>query len=215
MLEELKDYFYDKTIIIDKDEEFLFTSNGKLYPMYTISNEEKICISFYILDDHVLIDIIKKCTEEPTRELLEYFIEFFKWFDVIKYIEIDSDNSTLIIENIDISLRYLSLLIYGQTYYNRLGFGEQTEWSTFILEPILKLLDKIECQDKDDFINLFNINNNMSISNTFNYIKEYLNIASIRDLIIIKNIILCIFRKNNNNMYMFVPSIDNNLKLYL
>lgn len=215
MINELEEYFNEYNIITNEDEEFLMEENNEYYPMYSISYNTITCISFYILKNYVLIDIVKKCRNESTRNLLQFFIDFFKRFDYIKYIEIDADNSTLNIKNIDISLKYLSLLIYGQTYYNRLGFGKQSEeWSLFILKPFLIFLNDIGYGNINKVIDKFNFDNNISISDAFNLIKINLNNLNIEDLILVKNIILYIF-KRNKNICIFVPKINNNLKLYL
>lgn len=87
-----------------------------------------------------------KC-EIPVGVMLKRLIplaEEFNKYNRVNTVNFDTDTSKLIFGNISISLLYLNVLAYGQSWYNRLGFGEQpAEWSTFIQRPIGDLLKEV------------------------------------------------------------------------
>lgn len=218
-MESLQNFFPTQQIIINDSEEFMYDGS----PRINIINEDKRCISFYIIDDTILTDGIDRCSKTvTTKEFLLKLVDFAKYIN-IKKITIGSDGSRLIFKSnkrtCEIYLKYIFLLKYGQTYYNKIGFGTQNnEWFEFINIKIkdTKLKDIHELQDSLD----------EKICDYFNNIQQFLLSSSIRDqynlvdeetmsiIVDISKLMIKIF-KTEKKMFVFVPQINTNLNMFL
>jgi len=85
-------------------------------------------------------------------------------------------------KTLSISLTYLNLLAYGKSWYNRLGFGEQSEeWDLFIKTPLISFLEKIKFPVTNIRVDMISIYKNATISETFQDIIQNLKSMSTRE----------------------------------
>lgn len=214
-----QNYFKDFNIILSDDDDDLIIYKKKLYPIYRFFTEECNIISFYILEDIIRIERINKCNSYNTTNFILNFIDFFKDLNLIYYIEIEIDVSYLKFYDIKIDLSKLSLLTYGMTYYNRLGFGKQNEeWLLFIENSIVLILNKIihinleDIKIIEDFSNIFIKYEDETISSVFLKVKKYL--QTTEEELLDRNI-LQIIKRILELIFKITPKISKEMKLYL
>jgi hypothetical protein len=128
------------------------------------STENPSCITFWAFDGKIEIYTINRCVSSiSTKTNIRTFIDMIKHIHSPKFtqISIGEDASYLwfrcpptppdhigvvqtSLHREKISLTWLYLLQYGQTYYNSFGFGRQSdEWLQFIQQPIYSWLTSL------------------------------------------------------------------------
>lgn len=154
----LQKYFPSYDILLFGNENIVNLKGIILNEIIRLSLNNNICITFYILDNYIIINVINRVSlTETTTSILQKFILFGRELSSIidlKGIKIGSDESSLIFKSNnyknDIPLMFISLLAYGQTFYNRLGFGKQDEeWNIFINESFIEFLNSIEYSNNE------------------------------------------------------------------
>jgi hypothetical protein len=133
-------------------------------PKHDNSTENPSCITFWAFDGKIEIYTINRCVSSiSTKTNIRTFIDMIKHIHSPKFtqISIGEDASYLwfrcpptppdhigvvqtSLHREKISLTWLYLLQYGQTYYNSFGFGRQSdEWLQFIQQPIYSWLTSL------------------------------------------------------------------------
>ena len=106
------------------------------------------------------------------------FCRMLQDFHTIEKILIWGDASSLIFKTIEnvcdetdciyLSLKFINLLAYGNSWYNRLGFGKQSdEWSIFIKKNFFILLFQTNIDLTDSELSILFIYERCTISETF------------------------------------------------
>lgn len=111
----------------------------------SISKNDITVLDLRINADSICVGHVQKCLIDNTSELLDKVKIFARTNPLIKRVYIGFDDSHLVFVNLGtkyfISLKALNLLAYGQTWYNRIGFGKQSDtWKDYINSPFI-------CQD--------------------------------------------------------------------
>jgi len=164
------------------------------YVLCSISYNNMKIFDLHIFVDHIDIQwIFRSTSSTKTSFLLVKSIHFAKTlrlyntFTKISSICIPGQMASLyftthkLLNNevnkyIRIRLFSLHLLAYGQTWYNKLGFGSQLEeWKYFISQPCLSFLEKINCPlGKDSVFTHYEEDDTISdvFSNIISSLKE-------------------------------------------
>ena len=102
--------------------------NGYL-KIYVRDRFQKNCIIFTIEKDLIYVDELTKCSSGSGTELLYKVEQFAIEMGIFKITLLDASKITTPCKNVDVSLKMLSILTTGKSWYNKLGYvsGDQDE----------------------------------------------------------------------------------------